>query len=95
MTSGKMAAEQSHPAPYLSQSTTRHTRRTPSSSDSISTLSTRTRRQRPKKQREDRYEEENQYNLAYFSDPRGQRRPPQTSRMVEEGEVLFQLLICY
>lgn len=81
MTSGKRAAEEPHPAPYLAQSATHHARNTTSSSDSTST---RTRRQRPRKQREDRYEEEIQFNIAYFSDTRGQRRPPQPSRMVEE-----------
>jgi len=86
MTSGKRAAEEPHPAPYLAQSATHHARNTPSDS-----TSTRTRRQRPRKQREDRYEEEIQFNIAYFSDTRGQRRPPQPSRMVEEGEILLQL----
>ncbi|KAL4072447.1 hypothetical protein V8B97DRAFT_1870466 [Scleroderma yunnanense] len=81
MTSSKRAAEPSHPAPYLPQSAGHHARHSPSTSDSTST---HTRRQRPRKQREDRYEEEIQFNIAYFSDTRGQRRPLQSSRMAEE-----------
>lgn len=81
MTSGNKAVEQSHPTPYLPQSTPHHTRHTPPSSDSSST---HTRRQRPRKQREDRYEEEIQFNIAFFGSARGQRDPVQSSRMLDE-----------
>ncbi|KAI6130635.1 hypothetical protein EDD16DRAFT_1018997 [Pisolithus croceorrhizus] len=81
MTSGKQAVAQSHPAPYLPQNTTHHTRHTPPSSDSAST---HTRRQRPRKQREDRYEEEIQFNIAFFGSARGQRDPVQPPRMLDE-----------
>lgn len=80
MTSGKQAVAQSHPAPYLPQSTTHHTHHTPSSDNA----STHTRRQKPRKQREDRYEEEIQFNIAFFGSARGQRDPMQSSRMLDE-----------
>ncbi|KIK22062.1 hypothetical protein PISMIDRAFT_79873, partial [Pisolithus microcarpus 441] len=80
MTSGKQAVAQSHPAPYLPQSTTHHTHHTPSSDSA----STHTRRQKPRKQREDRYEEEIQFNIAFFGSARGQRDPMQSSRTLDE-----------
>ncbi|KAG6332140.1 hypothetical protein ID866_6951 [Astraeus odoratus] len=83
MTSGKRGAEQSHPAPYQSQSAAHHTRarHPPASPDNNST---RTRRQRPRKQREDRYEEEIQYNIEYFNARPEHRRAPQPPRILEE-----------